>query len=302
MLLAELLYYRPPRAVPARRLGLAVYRRYHDPRVVGGGAVLREVDVEIGRVGKRAGLHAEEPRGERSCRDAERVRRESLGRRRQRARLLRATARPLGPRHDRRRLLRLRDGALQPHAGLRQRVAENVLEEVRIGLVEPALGHDVEVELLAERIGLTPRARRELGVEARERLPHEPGLLLLEALEQDRVALGQTSVVELVALRQRHREQVREPLERVARRLGGRHAALGEGLPAAARADPPLRGLLGPTFEQLLPPPPLLRRPDLPPLPAQSDPVHQRGAPRGGTATPGDRPGPPGRPPPPRRV
>src|SRR5436309_1540858 len=51
MLLAELLDFRAPRAVPARRLGLAVHRRYHDPRVVGGGAVLREVDVEIGPVG-----------------------------------------------------------------------------------------------------------------------------------------------------------------------------------------------------------------------------------------------------------
>ena len=28
------------------------------------------------------------------------------------------------------------------------------LHEVRVRLVEPALGHDVEVELLAERIGL----------------------------------------------------------------------------------------------------------------------------------------------------
>src|SRR2546425_10786057 len=188
----------------------------------------------------------------------------------------------------------------QPAAGLRQRVAENVLEEVRIGLVEPALGHDVEVELLAERIGLIPRARRELGVEARERLPHEPGLLLLEALQQDRVALGQPSVVELVALRQRPREQVREPLERVARRLGGRQAALDERLPAAARADPPLRGLLGQTFEQLLALAPLLRRLDLHALAAQSDLDHERRARRGDTATRDDRRAAAGHDPPPR--
>src|SRR5256885_1251568 len=76
------------------------------------------------------------------------------------------------------------------------------------------------------------------------------------------VALGEPSALEPAALRQRPRERVRKAPGRPAGRLRRRRAALRERLPAAARADPPLRGLLGHPFEQLLARAPLLRRLD----------------------------------------
>ena len=142
---------------------------------------------------------------------------------------------------------------------------------------------------MPQRIRLVSRARRELRVEARERRSHESGLLLLEPLQQDRVALGEPSVLELIALRQRHREQVRKARERLARRLRRRQAALRERLPAAARADPPLRGLLGHPFEQLLARAPLLRRLDLHALAGQSDLDDERRARRRHTVAGDDR-------------
>ena len=55
----------------------------------------------------------------------------------------------------------------------------------------------------------------------------------------------------LVAAREGHREQVREALERLAHRLGGRHPALDERLPTRPRAHPPARAVGGQSLEQL---------------------------------------------------
>ena len=166
----------------ARRLGLAGDGRHDDPGAIGRRAVFLQLDFDVGRARELARLHAEDARGERARGDAEGVRRHALGERRERAHLLAPAAWFFGMRHDRGGAVRLGDRALQPQAGLRQRVDEDVAEQVRKRLVEPALGDDVLVELLAERIPLVDLAPGELRVDARERAADESRLLLLESL------------------------------------------------------------------------------------------------------------------------
>src|SRR5262249_22445342 len=114
---------------------------------------------------------------------------------------------------------------------------------------------------------------------------HEAGLLLLDALEQDRVALGQPSALELVAAQQRHRQQVRETFECVACRVRRPEATLHERFPAGAGADPPAGALRRQTLEQLLPRASLLRRLHLHPLAHRPQLDEQWRAGRRGNAT-----------------
>jgi hypothetical protein len=78
-------------------------------------------------------------------------------------------------------------------------VDHHIAQQLREGLVEPALGHDVAVELLTQRIAVVHRASGELRVEAAERLSHEARLLFLDTVQQDRVALSELASLELVA-------------------------------------------------------------------------------------------------------
>src|SRR5207248_2310584 len=105
-------------------------------------------------------------------------------------------------------------------------------------LVEPALGDDVLVELLAERIPLVDLAPGELRVDARERAADESRLLLLESLQQDAVTLRQPAALVLVAAREGHREQVREALERLAPRLRDRACRGAPRARAGGRSSP----------------------------------------------------------------
>ena len=137
---------------------------------------------------------------------------------------------------------RFQDSHLRPQPRLRHRSDQDAPHEIRVPLDQPGLAEEEVVQVRADRRRMTGLARRER-LQAVERLRHDAGVLRLEEVEQDRVAVREEPFLVVRGLLDRDAEEIGvlrqlllDPRLEVDRALPAR--------PAGPRRDPPLGALV----------------------------------------------------------
>ena len=134
---------------------------------------------------------------------------------------------------------RLENPGMGPEARLRHGGEQNTLDELGVLLGQPPLAHENVVEVRAHGLRLTVDAGLER-LEAVERLGDEPGITVLDVLEEDRVAVRKESFLVVRALLDRDAEDVVVLSQLLFDRVREGERAL-PARPAGPGRDPPLR-------------------------------------------------------------